>query len=138
MKGRLTMKKIITAVLFSIAIAFSGTVGFANTVKANDHTYSYSFYNMNTHGNTGKESKSTNRKVYVHPISGPGLKYTVQGSATGSGWSNRSTQKTIYSGSKVRITNSVYQNGEPWVRLYYVRTTAAYTNTNGEWNPDPA
>ncbi len=132
------MKNKLFAMACSTAMALSGIAGYATMVKADNDRYEYSFYNGNSQGNSGKEEKATNRKVYIHPISGPGLKYTVQGRNDGTSWHNRSTPQIIYSGSKVKVSNDVNANNETWARLHYVRTTTAYTNTNGYWNPDPS
>lgn len=136
--GGKEMKNKLFAMLCSAAMALSGIAGYVNMARADNDRYEYSFYNGNTQGNSGQEEKATNRKVYIHPVSGPGLKYTVQGRNDGTAWHNRSTQKTIYSGSTVKVTNYVYANNETWARLHYVRTTTAYTNTIGYWNPDPS
>lgn len=132
------MKKKVISVLFSIAIAFSGITGFATAVHATGNdAYSYSFYNGYSSGASAGKAKSTNKKVYVHQTSGPGLKYRVQGSHSGSTWTNRSDQETLYNGYKRRIENKVHQNNEGIARLQFVRTTTAYTNTTGYWNPEP-
>lgn len=131
------MLKRIMAAMFALAIAFAGIVGFASAVNADNDRYEYSFYNGYSSGGTQKRSKISNKKVYVHPMSGPTLKYRVQGSVTGSTWTNRSSQVTIYNGNKVKITNSVFSNNEGWARLFFTRTTTANTNTFGYWNPEP-
>ena len=131
------MKKKVISALFSIAIAFSGIAGFASTASADNDKYYYSFYNGYSSGASAGKAKSSNKKVYVHQTSGPGLKYRVQGSHSGSTWANRSNQVTLYNGDKTRIQNSVYDNNEGIARLQFVRTTMAYTNTTGYWNPEP-
>lgn len=130
------MKKLIV-MLWSVVIALSGIAGYATMTYAgiNDR-YSYSFYNGSKQGNTGIDEKATKRRVYVHPTSGPALKYTVQGHNEGSGWNNRSTPKIVYCGSEAKIYNQVYQNNETYVRVHFVRTLTAYTYTRGYWNPD--
>lgn len=131
------MKKKVLAVLFSIAIIFSGIVGFTSTVLADNDKYSYSFYNGYSSGASAGKAKSTNEKVYIHQTSGPGLKYRVQGSHTGSTWTNRSSQETLYNGYKRRLANEVHQHSEGIARLQFVRITTAPTNTTGFWNPEP-
>ena len=136
--GGKEMNSKLFTMLGSVVIAFSGIAGYATVIKADTNDrYDYSFYNMDTQGHSYKQEKATNRKVYIHPTSGPGLKYRVQGSATGNGWTNRSSQKTIYSGSSAKLANDVYDHGEIWARLQLVRTTTGYTHTYGKWNPDP-
>jgi len=132
------MKQRILTSVFFIAIAFSGIVGYATVIKADlNDRYAYSFYNMDTLGYTNTDEKATDRAVFIHPTSGPGLKYTVQGRKDGTSWKKRSEQKTIYSGSKVRLANEVHDHDETWVRVKFVRTTTGYTYTHGYWNPDP-
>ena len=131
------MKKKVISALFSIAIAFSGIAGFASTVSADNDKYSYSFYNGYSSGACAGKAKTSNKKVYVHQMSGPGLKYRVQGSHSGSTWANRSNQVTLYNGYKRRIENTVNDHSEEIARLQFVRTTTAYTNTTGYWNPEP-
>lgn len=132
------MKNKLFAMLCSVAMAISGIAGYATRVKAGNDKFEYSFYNMDTQGYSRMDEKATDRKVYIHPTSGPGLKYTVQGRKDNTGWANRSTPKIIYSGSKVKVSNTVYDHDETYVRLRFVRTTTAYTHTYGYWNPDPS
>lgn len=124
--------------LFTIAIAVSGIIGYRATVKADNDKYYYTFYNANSSGNTAAKSKTTNRKVYIHQVSGLSAKYTVQGSISGSTWNNRSSQRQIYSGTSVRVSNTVYEHNEGLVRLHIVSNGYALTYTKGYWNPDPS
>lgn len=137
LEGRKNMKKKALAALFSIAIAFCGIAGFTSPVYADNDKYSYSFYNGYSSGASASKAKSTSKKVYVHQTSGPGLKYRVQGSHSGSTWTNRSSQVTMYNGYTTRIANTVHDHSEGLARLQFVRTTTAYTNTTGYWNPEP-
>lgn len=130
-------QRILTAVI-SIAIAFTGIASFASAVSAaSDDKYSYSFYNMNQSANTAAKDKYTSKKVYIHPTSGPMLKYTVQG-YDGTEWENRSSTHKVQNGVQASFTNFVYENHEPKARVHLKRTTQAYTNSNGYWNPDPS
>lgn len=136
MHWRLIVKNRIITILFLVAVAFSGITGLFSVVNADNDTYSYTFYNGNTSGNIAGRAKLSDCDVYVHQISGPALKYKVQGSKTGTTWSNRSSQLTLHSGYQAYIENSVYDHKEKKARLHLVRTTTAYTNTIGYWDPD--
>ncbi len=131
------MKIKIVAALFSISIALSGIAGFASSVQADSHEYSFSFYNTQGSDHTDPHSKDTSKKVYVHAKSGPALKYTVEGAVSGGSWHTRSSQVTIYSGHTARIENSVRSHSETRARLELVRTTAGYVFSKGSWIPDP-
>lgn len=137
LEGRKNMKKKVLAALFSIAIAFCGIAGFTSTVHADNDKYSYSFYNGYSSGASAGKAKTSDKKVYVHQMSGPGLKYRVQGSHSGTTWANRSAQETMYNGYTRKIENSVHSHSEGIARLQFVRITTAPTNTTGYWNPEP-
>lgn len=132
------MRSKILIALFTVVIALSGVLGYRTTVKADNDKYYYSFYNANSSGNTSAKSKTTNRKVYIHQVSGPATKYTVQGSVSGSTWNNRSSQILVYSGTSVRVSNTVYEHNEGLVRLHIVSNGYALIYTKGYWNPDPS
>lgn len=124
--------------LFMVAIALSGVFGYRKTVNADNDKYSYSFYNVNSSGNTAGKAKTTNKKVYIHQVSGPATKYTVQGSTSGTTWNNRSSQILIYSETSIRVLNTVHEHNEGLARLHIVRTGYALAYTKGYWNPDPS
>lgn len=130
------MKHKILISVMSLAIAFSIITGFsvASSAYGNVSDEPYSFYNINTSGNTSSREKEDATKTYIHPQSGPALTYTVQG-YNGS-WNNRSSSHTVYNGTQASFTNFVYENGEAYARLHFVRTTTAYEWTIGEWSPD--
>ena len=131
------MKKF-TIILWSAVIAFSGIAGYASIVHASHNDrYSYTFYNGYTSGNTAMRAKYTDNVVYINQVSGPSVKYSVQGSKTGATWHSRSYQLTLHSGYHGLIENSVNESGDRKARLHLVRTTKAYTNTIGYWDPDP-
>ena len=130
------MNNRIIAILFSVVVAVSGITGLFSVVNADNDTYSYTFYNGYSSGNIPGRAKISDDVVYVHQVSGPALKYKVQGSKTGTTWSNRSSQLTLHSGYQAYIENSVYDHKEKKARLHLVRTTTAYTNTNGYWDPN--
>ncbi|MBO4531563.1 MAG: hypothetical protein J5767_13105 [Paludibacteraceae bacterium] len=129
--------KIVIA-FFTMSIILSGVFGYRVTVKADNDKYYYSFYNANSSGNTAAKTKTTNKKVYIHQVSGPATKYTVQGSISGSTWNNRSSQKLIYSETRVRVSNTVHENNEHRARLHIVSTGYAPIYTTGYWDPDPS
>lgn len=130
------MKEKIVVAIFAIVLAFSGLVGFSTAVNAGNTTDTqYSFLNTNTVGYTDGRVKVDATKVYIHPTSGPGLEYKVQGS-DGSGWNTRSNSHVVYSGTKASFTNYVYENQEILARIYWTRTQFAYANTYGVWSPD--
>ncbi len=124
--------------LFTVAIALSGVFGYRKTVNADNDKYYYSFYNVNSSGNTAGKAKSTNKKVYIHQVSGPATRYTVQGSTSGTTWNNRSSQRLVYSGTSVRVSNTVHEHNEGLVRLHIVSTGYALIYTKGYWNPEPS
>ena len=132
------MKNKIMILMFVFAIVLSGTLGFSRTIHASNDKYAFSFYNGNASSNTSAKTKTTSKKVYVHLVSGPAVKITVQGSSSGSSWSNRSSKVTVYSGTIVRIANTVYEHNEHSIRLHIERQAPAYVNTTGYWNPDPS
>ena len=131
------MKRLM-AVLFSFAFAFSGITGLYVNVNAagNVKNKNYSFYNNgNAVGYTSGEKKLNSTKVYIHPISGPALEYTVQGKNS-SGWHNRSSSHVIYNGTEASFTNGVFENKEKYARLRLERTNRVPVSTNGKWSPD--
>lgn len=130
------MKKRIIAILFSVVAASSAIAGLSSVVHADNDTYSYTFYNGYSSGNIQGRAKLSDCAVYVRQISGPALKYKVQGSKTGTTWTNRSSQLTLHSGYQAFIENTVNEHKEKKARLHLVRTTTAYTNTTGYWNPN--
>lgn len=134
------MLKRITGALLSIAIAVSGIAGFTSVVSANNDKHSYTYYNGDASSNTTDKAKTSNKSVYVHPVSGPSIYVTVQGktSITSGSWHNRSSQFTVYSGYTYLIPNTVKSHSEKRARLHLERTTTAYTYSNGYWNPEPA
>ncbi|MBR6666434.1 MAG: hypothetical protein IKL22_12055 [Lachnospiraceae bacterium] len=105
----------------------------------NTPTYQYSYYNMDSVGNTVWRDKfSIETKVYVNPTEGPALIYTVQGGASKNATTgnNRSTPMQISSGEKIGITNDFILSGEIYARLYLQRTVTGQVYTRGLWNPD--
>ncbi len=131
------MKHKILISVMALAIAFSVVTGFSTASSAgNVKDKPYEFYNTNASGNTSKRGKWDATKTYIHPLSGPALTYTVQGSNNGSTWNNRSSSHTVYNGTQASFTNFVYENGEQYARLHLERTTTAYAWTEGEWSPD--
>ena len=133
------MKNKLLSTFFTIAIAFSSVLSFSAIVSAKNYRNTeYTFYNRNSSGYTDSRLKEDKTKVYINPISGPALKYTVQRSTGSSNapWHNRSSTHTIYSGTKASFTNKVREKGETFARLHLERTSAAYAWTNGKWSPD--
>ena len=109
--------------------------------EPNPHTptVQYSYYNMNTSGNTAWRDKfSIYTDVYVNPTEGPTLIYTVQGanSSSSSTGVNRSTPIQISAGEKRGISNDFIQSLEVYARLNLQRTVAGQVYTKGWWNPD--
>jgi len=132
------MKNRLLILILTVAVAFSGMAGFSSYVRANDDEdgYAYSFYNANKQGHSCIAYKTTPGTVYIHPTSGPALKYTVQGN-NGSTWNSRSNTHTIYAGTKASFVNSLNSHNETECRIQYKRTGLAYTTTYGYWNPNP-
>lgn len=123
--------------VMTVAIAISVITGFSITSNAGNVTdTTYQFYNINSSGNTSSRGKWDATKTYIHPLSGPALTYTVQGSTNGSSWNNRSSSHTVYNGTQASFTNFVYENGEAYARLHMTRTGTAYEWSEGEWSPD--
>ena len=133
------MLKRIMGAVFSISIAVSGIAGFASVVIENNDKYYYTFYNVDSSGNTTDRKKTSNKLVYVHPVSGPSLYVTVQGktSSTSGSWHNRSSRVEVNTGSIHLISSTVYSHSEKRARLHLERTTTAYTYSKGYWNPEP-
>ncbi|MCR4670529.1 MAG: hypothetical protein K5643_04980 [Saccharofermentans sp.] len=130
------MNKTLKTVLIVTALVSSGLAGAYTTVNAaNVKDTPYGFYNTNLEGNTTSRIKENATKVYIHPISGPELKYTVQG-YNGTQWNNRSSTHQLSNGTQASFTNFVYENGDPTARLHLKRTQYAYTTSYGEWSPD--
>ena len=132
------MRKTIIIMTFALAATFSGLAGFSSTVNAygNVSDTQYMYHNAGTSTmDTSGRAKLDATKVYIHPTSGPALKYTVQG-YTGSDWANRSSTHQVVNGVKASFTNFVYENGNPTARLHLERTQYAPTYTIGVWSPD--
>ena len=130
------MKKILITTIFATAVAMSGVLGISITAHAgNTSDIQYMFHNTGTSGNTPGREKQDSTKVYIHPSSGPVLKYTVQGFG-GSTWVKRSNSYTVPNGTQASFTNYVYEHSELYARLHLERTVYANTHTYGKWSPD--
>ena len=131
---RNNMKNKYLSLLATIVIAMSGIAGYSTTVNAaNTTTSTFSFYNVNTSGNTSARKKTDSSRSYVKTVSGPALKYTIQGYGS-SGWQDCSLTYKVYSGQEIWIYNSVSTNSN--ARLRYERVSLAYDTTYGKWSPD--
>ena len=135
------MKKAILVALVTIAVAASGVAGFAGKAKAdgygNTSDTEYSFRYSYSYGNSIAREKRNTTKVYVHPTSGPAIKYNVEGfhSSTNT-WMDRSNSFVIGSGIQASITNYVYENGERSARIGFVRQSYVPLQSFGLWSPD--
>ena len=130
------MKEKSIVVLFTLVLAISGLIGFSTFVSAGNTTdTSYQFYNTNSVGHTEGRLKENSTKVYIHPTSGPALRYTVPGFG-GIEWTDRSNSHVVYNDTKASFTNYVYENNEAYARLTMERTQTAYQYTYGVWSPD--
>ncbi len=136
------MRKIRFVTLFTLAMALSCIVGYSTMVYAygNVTDTQYMYHNAGAATmNTSGRAKLDATKVYIHPTSGPELKYTVQGydnSHTPSTWENRSSTHQVSTGVKASFTNFVYENGNPTARLHMEKTQSVSIYTVGVWSPD--
>lgn len=135
------MKYRILGVMLAVTMVISGFCGLKMPVNAEETgTTAYSFSNTNTTASSEWRSKTTDKKIYIHPTSGPKIYYTIQGSVGGgaSTVANRSNTVAIPTGTEGSVTNYVYENGENQARLVYTRISYAYATTSGVWKPDPS
>lgn len=132
------MKRKIVSFAFACCFLFSGIFGNIQCVSAaNTENRPFSFDNSNSSGTGSWRDKNNTTKVYVHPLSGPDIYYTVQGRAnTNAGGTKRSKKVVIPQGIEGSITNTVKENGGIQARLKYDRKTVGYVLTKGEWSPD--
>lgn len=131
---RNNMKNKYLSLLATFIISLSGIAGYSTTVNAASTDLSdFSFYNVNTSGHTSTRKKADSSRAHVRTVSGPALKYTIQGYGS-SGWQDCSLTYTIYSGSELWIFNSVQTNSN--TRLRYERVSLAYDTTYGKWSPN--
>ena len=129
-----SIKKKITVMTVSGAMAIAGIAGVATTAMAGNTTDTSYSCKGNTTGNTDARSKEDATKVYVHPTEGQATYYTVQGSR-GAGWKNRSSMVNLRVGVYASITNYVYENDNYNARLHMTSTRTGNT-TRGYWSPD--
>ena len=111
---------------------------FSSAFAGNTTDTEYHFHNTNLSGTTEGRVKTDTTKVYVRPISGPALFYSVLGAnnADGDGAVVLSGSFRIYNGTRASITNSVYERGKPYAQLYFERIAPANEWTHGVWSPD--
>lgn len=132
------MKRKIVSFALACCFLFSGIWGNIQCVSAaNTENRAFSFDNSGSSGTGAWRDKNNSSKVYVHPLSGPDIYYTVQGRAnTSAGGTKRSSKVVIPQGIEGSITNYVKENNGIQARLKYDRITYGYVLTKGNWSPD--
>ena len=111
--------------------------GHAATPNPFFENQTYNFYNMSEQANTQWLEKINPSDVYVNPLSGPALYYTVQGKNTDypDNAVNRSERIRITNGAQAGVPNTFNIYNEQEVRLHMERTTSGQVYTSGVWNP---
>lgn len=138
-KGK--MKNSIVTIAMAMMLSVTAVVGFGTNAKAkNASDRWYSFSNVNVSGDCAWQVKEDTSKVYVHPVSGPAIYYTVQGLSDGKTY-KASDKHVIPTGSKASITNHVFEwrsdtKNNPSARLHMERKSVQPVDTSGYWSPD--
>lgn len=128
--------KTMCAALTLILLLSSGVVSHAD---GNTSDTTYTFNNSYGSGNSEYRYKSNYTKVYVHPTSGPTIKYTVYGAYDTFGDGRDSFSDTVYfgTGTYASITNYVKENNRNYAQLHFTRMVNTMNeNTVGVWSPD--
>lgn len=134
------MKKnyILTGLLIA-CMAMSGVLCFCSYASAagntSDSTFSYN--NDSSVGYTSYRDKLDKTKVYIYPMSGPKVYYTVGGKKYSTGTTYKCSSKVaIQTGTKASVTNSVAESGCDAARIKFERIKSSYLDTYGKWSPD--
>lgn len=117
-----------------IAASFGGVS--TSAMVADTGLSRYSFDNSDATGYCSWRGKDDTSKVYVHPLSGPKVNYTVQSRLSNGTVVDCSSTVSIPLGVRGSITNYVRENGGTAARLKFKRINYARENTVGEWSPD--
>ena len=138
-KGK--MKNSIVTIAMAMMLSVTAVVGFGTNAKAKNASDKwYSFNNLNVDQDCAWQVKEDTSKVYVHPVSGPAIYYTVQGLSAGTTY-KASDKHVIPTGSKASITNHVFEwridtKNKPSARLHMERKIERSVDTSGYWSPD--
>ena len=140
-KGK--MKNSIVTIAMAMMLSVTAVVGFGTNAKASSEDSRYAFSNVNEHGDSSWRDKETNTKVYVHPCSGPTIKYWVQGKNQNNVIYYSYGDFRIPTGTKGSITNLIWENRTPGcnipkanLQMERGQSHSLPIDTTGYWSPD--